>query len=211
MLGCADGDARRHWRDGLVSQVFIDKLRRAPERGRVDTGILSEAGQRGRKNLARDPMQGQGDRIERAGNEIGTRADGFQRSREGVARGTLAVETDGQAARLPQRADQLMGAVRLERARRIVEKDPNGPQLRELLRLFDEVLRFAGVARAVDQAGIELALRSGDRLAGLPKVGDVVQRVMQPEDVDPALGGRGDESAGEISPDRPRADEESAS
>src|SRR5438034_3865489 len=154
-------------------------------------------------------MQGQRDRIERAGDEIGACTDGFECGRERVARGALAVEADREAARLTERADQLVGAVGLQRARGIVEEDPYGSQLGQLLRLLDEVLRLAGVARAVDEAGVELALRSSDRLARLPQVGDVVQRVVQPEDVDPALGGRGDEPAREISADRPRTDEES--
>src|SRR5256885_17226236 len=110
-------------------------------------------------------MQGQRDRIERAGDEIGACADGFECGRERVARGALAVEADREAARLTERADQLVGAVRLQRARAVVAADPYASQLRHLLRLLDQVVRLAGVARAIHAAVVQLALRSADRLA----------------------------------------------
>ena len=88
-----------------------------------------------------------------------------------------------------------------------MEEDAHGPKLGQLLRLLDEVLRLAGMTRPVDEPGVELPLRSGDRLPRLPQVGDIVERVVQPEDVDPALGRRSDEPAREIRADRSRADE----
>ena len=45
MLGGADGDAWRHRRHGLVSEMLVNELRRAPEGVSVDTGILSKPGQ----------------------------------------------------------------------------------------------------------------------------------------------------------------------
>ena len=96
-----------------------------------------------------------------------------------------------------------MGPVRLERARRIVEEDPHGAKLGQLLRLLDEIFGLAGVTRPVDEAGIELALGIRDRLAGLAQVGDVVEGVVQPEDVDAALGCGSDEAAGEVRADGP--------
>ena len=57
---------------------------------------------------------------------------------------------------------------------------------------------------------MELLAGAGDRLARLAQVGDVVQRVVQPEDVDAVLGRRGDEAPHEVGADRPRADEEAA-
>src|SRR5437667_295018 len=83
-------------------------------------------------------------------------------------------------------------AMRLERARRVVKENAHRPELGQLPRLLDEILGLAGVARPVDEAGVELSLRARDRLARLPQVGDVVERVVQPEDVDAALGRRRD-------------------
>ena len=61
---------------------------------------------------------------------------------------------------------------------------------------------------AVEQPGVELAARGEDRLGRLAQVLDVVQRIVQAEDVDAALGRRGDEAAHDVGADRPRADEE---
>src|SRR4029079_8967120 len=61
-----------------------------------------------------------------------------------------------------------------------------------------------------DQAGIELAVGRGDRLGRLAQIRDVVQRVVEAKDVDPALGRRLDEATDEVRADRPRADEEAA-
>src|SRR5205807_5413107 len=121
----------------------------------VDTRVLSEPGQGGRERLAGDAMQGQRDRIQRTRDEIGARPDRFQGGSERVAGGTLAIETNRQPARLSQRTDQLVGAMGLERARRIVEEDADRPQLGQLLGLLDEILGLAGVARTVDKAGVE--------------------------------------------------------
>ena len=65
-------------------------------------------------------------------------------------------------------------------------------------------------ARAVDEPRVELLAGADDRLARLAQVRDVVQRVVEPEDVDAVLGRRGDEAAHEVGADRPRADEEAA-
>src|SRR4051794_28328856 len=62
-------------------------------------------------------------------------------------------------------------------------------------------------AAAIQQPGLELGTRGDDRLGGLPEVVDVVQRIVQPEDVDPALRGARDEAAREIAADGPRPDE----
>src|SRR5213596_410201 len=91
-----------------------------------------------------------------------------------------------------------------------MDEDAGGADLRQSLRLDDERVGLAGGARAVDQARLELALGGRDRLARLSQVGDVVERVVEPEDVDAALRRRGDEAPYEVGADRPRADEEPA-
>ena len=55
---------------------------------------------------------------------------------------------------------------------------------------------------------MELLARREDRLAGLEQVRDVVERVVQPEDVDAVVGGAGDEPPHDVGRDRARADEE---
>ena len=65
-------------------------------------------------------------------------------------------------------------------------------------------------SRSRRRAGVELLARVGDRLAGLAQVLDVVQRVVQAEDLDPALGGGSDEAPDEVAADGARADEKPA-
>ena len=57
---------------------------------------------------------------------------------------------------------------------------------------------------------MELLARGDDRLAGLAQVRDVVERVVEPEDVDPVLGRRRDETPHEVRADGARADEKAA-
>jgi hypothetical protein len=83
-----------------------------------------------------------------------------------------------------------------------VEEDPCRAQVRKLLRLLDERAGLSGRARAVDETGVELALRLGDRLAGLAKVRDVVERVVETEDADPVFCRRHHEPPDEIDADR---------
>src|SRR6478609_9673717 len=67
---------------------------------------------------------------------------------------------------------------------------------------------MAGPAGAVDEPGLEVPLGGDDRLRCLAEVRHVVQRVVEPEDVDAVLGGRRDETTREVGVDRPRPDEE---
>ena len=107
-------------------------------------------------------------------------------------------------------AEEVGGLMRLQAAARVVHERARGSDARELPRLLGELRHRALVAGAVDEAGVELLAQADDRLAGLAQVGDVVERVVQAEDVDPVLGRARDEAADEVGPDRPRADEEAA-
>ena len=89
-----------------------------------------------------------------------------------------------------------------------MQEHARSSELGQLLRLLDEVLRLSALAGAVDQARVELALGRNDRFAGFAQVRDVVQRVLEPEDVDPALRRARHEPAREISTDGTGADEE---
>ena len=210
VLGCADGDPRRERRDRLVADVLVDDLRGLPERVDVDARVEAEAGERLRERLARDAVDGERDRIDGARREIGAGPDRLERGGQRVAARALAVDADGQPARLADALDQLGCAVRAERAGRVVDDDARSAELGQLARLLDERVDLARDARAVDEPRLELALRLGDRLGGLAQVRDVVERVVQPEDVDPVLRRRGDEPPRELAADRPRADEEAA-
>ena len=91
-----------------------------------------------------------------------------------------------------------------------MEEHTGRAELGEPARLLDEHLGLSALAGAVHQPGLELALRLRNRLGGVAEVGDVVERVVQPEDVDPVLGGGGDEPPREVVVDRALADEELA-
>ena len=97
--------------------------------------------------------------------------------------------------------------MRLERTGRVVQEDSGRSELGELLRLLDELL-LATRARAVDEARLELTVGLCDRLARFTEVGDVVQRILEAEDVDPALRRARYETAREVAADRARADQE---
>src|SRR5581483_5961070 len=73
---------------------------------------------------------------------------------------------------------------------------------------LDQRLDLPGPPRAVDEPGLEVAVRRDDRLGGLAKVRDVVERVVEPEDVDTVLGCGRDEPACEVGVYGARADEE---
>ena len=91
-----------------------------------------------------------------------------------------------------------------------MEEDAHGSELRQHPRALDQRLDLGGAAVAVDEAGLEVPLRGDDRLRRLAQVRDVVERVVEPEDVDAVRGRRGDEAAREVGVHRARADEEAA-
>ena len=206
VLRRSHGDPRRERGDRLVADVLVDEVGRLPQLLDVDRPSRSRA----RAAPSTSPSPGDAvdrerDRVDGAGDEVGAGAHRLERGRERGPARTLAVEADRQIARLAEDADELPGAVRLQRAGRVVQQDPGRAELRQRPRLLGEGLRAPG---AVDEAGVELLARLDDRLGRFAQVRDVVQRVVQPEDVDPALGGRGDEPPREVAADRSRPDEE---
>ena len=190
--------------------MLVDEVGRLPERVDVDAGVEADAAQRLGERLARDAVQGERERVDRAGDELGARACGGERGGESAAAGALRVDPDRQPARLGERPHELLRGVRLQRAGRVVEEDAHRAELGQHLRALDQRLDLAGAAGAVDEPRLEVALGGDDRLGGLAQVRDVVERVVEPEDVDAVLGGRSDEAAGEVGVDRTRADEEAA-
>ena len=210
VLGRADGQARDERRHRLVADVLVDEVACLPELRDVDPGVHPHACERGRERLARDAMQRQRERVERARDQVRSGARRLERVGEPRAGGSLAVEADVQARSLGHAADELPRLVRLEAAGRVVDQRARRAELAELPRLLDEHLHLAVVARAVNEAGVELLACGDDRLARLTQVRDVVQRVVEPEDVDAVLGRRGDEAPHEVRADGARADEKAA-
>jgi hypothetical protein len=91
-----------------------------------------------------------------------------------------------------------------------MEEDAHRAELGQHPRALDQRLDLAGAPGAVDEPGLEVAVGGDDRLRGLAQVGDVVERVVEAEDVDPVLRRRCDEAAREVGVDGTRADEEAA-
>ena len=100
--------------------------------------------------------------------------------------------------------------MREEAAGGVVQQDARGAEVADLPRLRDERIDLAGVPGAVHQPDVQLPAGLDDRLTGLDEVRDVVERVVEPEDVDPVLGGARHEPAHDVRRDRLRADEEPA-
>ena len=153
-------------------------------------------------------MQRERDRIHRAGDELGSGACRLERRGECVAGGSLAIDSDREPGRFAQARHQLACTVRLQRAGRVVQEHARRPEVRQLAGLLHQRIGLAGAAGAVDEAGLELAPRAGDRVGSLAQVRDVVQRVVEAEHVDAVRGGGGDEAADEVVVDRTQADEE---
>ena len=91
-----------------------------------------------------------------------------------------------------------------------MEEHAHRAELGQHPRPLDQRLDLACAAGAVDEAGLEVPLGRHDRLGRLAQVRNVVERVMEPEDVDAVLGRRRDEAAGEVGVHGTRADEEAA-
>jgi hypothetical protein len=83
-----------------------------------------------------------------------------------------------------------------------MQEDPGCSEVGQLLRLFDERLRLSASTGAVDEARVELAVGRDDRFAGLAQVRDVVEGILEPEDVDSALGCARHETTREVAADR---------
>ena len=203
VLGGAHGDPRRERRHRLVPDVLVDEVGRAPQRLDVHAWVKPEPRERRGHRLSRDAVHGQRNRVDRAGDQVCAGPNGLEPGGHGVPGGALAIEPDRKPARLGERGRELLRALRVERARRVVEQHACGAEIRQLARLLDERLDLAGIARAVDEPGVEFLARVRDRLARLAQVLHVVERVVQAEDLDPALGGGRDETPDEVAPDRP--------
>ena len=99
-----NGDARHERGHELVADVLVDEIGRLPEPFDVDAGVEPGAAERLRERLARDPVQGQGERVDGAGDELRARVSCRERDGERAAAGSLGVDPDREPARVGERA-----------------------------------------------------------------------------------------------------------
>ena len=136
--------------------MLVDELRGLPDRLDVDARVVADAGERLGERLGRDAVGRERDRVDRTADQVDSGARRLERERQGVPARALAVEAHREAGELAQLGDELARAVRLEQAGRVVEHDARGADLRHPLRRLDQCVV---PARAVQQAGVELAAR----------------------------------------------------
>ena len=167
-------------------------------------------GQRVAQHLGGHPVQRVGDRAARRWRSARRRA-GRPRS-PSPARFRPCPGSRGRPARRPPppaASIDLVAGARVERAGRVVQQHVVGAQLGQPARLVDHPRQVRHVARE-GQAGVQAAARLAHGRRRRGEVLDVVQRVVQPEDLDAALGGAEDEAAHQVVGQRPRADQEPA-
>ena len=153
-------------------------------------------------------MKRKRNRIERTRDHPCARPGRLERRRQRRAASSLAVQTDGHPARLADALDELACPGRIEGPRRVVDEDARGAELPEVIGPLEQDVRVAPQARAVHEPDSKLFPRCADRLCRLLEIRKVVQRVVDPEDVDAALGRAGHEAGDEISGERTGADEQ---
>jgi hypothetical protein len=208
VLGRPHRDPRGERGQGLVADVVVDDVRRLPQARDVDAGVAPEPVQRLDERLARDPVEGEPERVDGGGDDVGAHPRRDERVRERGAARRLHVEPHGKPARLGEPLDELLCDVRQERPGRVVQQHAGGAEVAEAPRLLDERVGLAGAPGAVDEPDVQLAAGADDRLACLAQVRDVVERVVEAEDVDPVLGRARDEALDDVGRDGLRADEE---
>ena len=195
------GDPRRQRCHRLVADVLVDQLggraracrRRRRSRGRARPARVASASPETRWSEERDRIDGAGEPIGSGASRLEVAASAFpaapwQYMPTGSPLASASAETSSCARGAVSAPD---GSWRSTR---------DGAEIRQLLRLLDELLGTRRCTGAVDEAGIELPTGGRDRLAGLAQVRDVVQRVVQTEDLDAVLGRAGARSGGTKSP-----------
>ena len=170
VLRRARRDPRGKRSDGLVADVLVDEIGGVPELSGGHAGVEAEAGERARDSFARGSMEDERDRVDGGGDQVGAGPGRLDRRGKGAASRALAVQADGEVARLTDRLDQLADAMRLERPGRVVDQHAGCAELGKALGLGDERLDLSGRACAVHEARIEFSLGGSDRLARLPQV-----------------------------------------
>ena len=155
-------------------------------------------------------MDGERNRVDGAGNDVRIRPRGLDRGRECRPCRSLAVETNRQSARLADPLDEYARAARIEGAGRVVHQCSRSAELVQAMSALEEDVAFVRRAGAVHEPDCELFPGAANRLGSVHEVLKVVQRVVDPKDVDTALGSAVDEAPNEISRDGPRTDQEAS-
>ncbi len=151
----------------------------------VDACFAAEPVERLDERLAGDPVEGQRQRIDGGGDQIRADAGGDDRVEQPRAGRSLDEQPDRKARLLADPLDELLRQVGQERVGGVVDDDAGRTELGDLLRPLHECVDLADAAGAVHEPDVEFLARRGDRLARLPEIGDVVQRIVETEDVDP--------------------------
>ena len=204
VLGGTDGDSRSDGSDRLVPDVLVDDVRGFPQLVGLDARAVTQPLERLGQGLSRDPVETERERIHGGCDEVGSRLHRRERRGDAEACRPLDVEAHGEPARVANPLDELMRLVREEGSRGVVDDDARRAELRELSCLLDEPLGLVRATGAVDEARVERAARAGDRGTGFAKVGDIVQRIVESEDLDAVLRGTGDEAPHDVAADRAR-------
>ena len=196
----AQGHLRRDRRRALgrIAQLGLDRLRDLPGLLDVHPALDLEARQRLQQQLGGHAVREHGDRVGGGRDGVGAGARGLDRDGQRRPAGALGVEPDGHAGGLPQ-------ARRRARPPRNGSSAPAG-SLSRIRSAPRAALRRALSSRwssrvrqpAVDEADVQAHARLAHGLGRARQVVDVVERVVQPEDVDARLGRAEDEAAHEV-------------
>ena len=208
VLGRPHRNPRREWRHGIVSERRVDQLAGTPEGGNLDAGVETDARERLRECLRGHAVDGERNRIDGAGNDVRLRSCSLDRGGKRRSCRSLAVETDRQTARLADPPDENARATRIEGAGRVVHQCPRSAELVQVMSALEEDVAFVPRAGAVHEPDCKLFPGAANGLGSVHEVFEVVQRVVDPENVDAALGSAVDEAPNEISRDGPRPDQE---
>ena len=148
----------------MCSSIEVGRL---PQRRRVDARLAAEPVERLDERLAGDAVQGQRQRVDGGGDQVGADARGDDRVEQPRAGRTLDEEADREARLLADPLDELLGEVRQQRVGRVVDDHAGRTERGDLLRPLDERVDLARAAGAVDEPDVELLARRDDRLARL--------------------------------------------
>ena len=148
VLRCADRVPRRERCDRHVPERLVDELTGLPESVEIDSGLDADPGQRLGQRFRGRAVERQRNGVDRAGDRRSVSPCDLERSREGAARGALAVEADRQAGRLSDTHDHRAGPCDVERTCRIVDDETGCAQLGNAPSPVDELVVL--VVRAPD-------------------------------------------------------------
>jgi len=159
VLGRTRSDPRHEWRYQLVADVLVHEIGGLPERLHVHLAVETETRECLSQDLAGRTVQGQGNWVDRTGDQLRSGSGRLDAGGKRIAAGALTVNGDGKSGLGPEPLDQLVCTVRRQRAGRVVQDDTRSADLGQLARLLDQKLVVATSARAVNEPTLELLAR----------------------------------------------------